>query len=470
MGQHQLIVVSNRGPYRQVSSGGKARWVRSAGGLVAALDPVLRNRGGVWVSAEQADLRSTVEVEIPSLAYELASVKISRSVQHGFYEGVSNALLWPLLHSMPPTIRAGEAPWHHYVSANEIFAEGVINAFASSSSEAWMWVQDYQLMLVPGIVAAKCPRARIAWFCHVPWPSPEMFRILPWRNEVLEGLLGAHVLGFHTEAYAVNFLECVHLLTDYKVDFERMCVTGPRHRTRIVAAPIGISVNEVQSLAADSIVNSEAERLRHAVGDRRMILGVDRLDYTKGIPERIQAYEHFLRSDKSARDRFVFVQVMVPSRVGIEAYARLKNEVDRMIGDVNGRYSSTGRIPIHYLYRSLDQRALYAHYRAADVAFVTPLRDGMNLVAHEYIASRVEGDGVLVLSEFAGAATYMKDALQVNPYDVQATFATLRQALTMKPAEVKRRMQRLRAQVLKLDVHRWADKFLRMLDHDSSSP
>ncbi len=455
----KLIVVSNRGPYRRASIRGNERWVRSAGGLVSALDPVLQQRGGVWVSAKEAEDFDTVTVPGPRIEYDLAYISLRKADQRGFYEGVSNAVIWPLLHGFPPTIRVGDAPWNTYINANAEFADVVLQ---SGRSNDLVWVQDYHLMLVPGMLRAKRSKARIGWFCHVPWPSPGTFGILPWREQLLDGLLGADVLGFHIKEYVDNFLQCVERYTPYQVSKGEVQFRG--RSVRVIAAPIGIPVQELQTLSIDPDVEAEAFRIRDTVGNRKIILGVDRLDYTKGIPERLLAFEGLLRKERNAQKKYVLIQVMVPSRTDVQAYADLKEEVDRMVGDINGRYSDSGRIPIHYLYRNLSQRALFAHYRAADVALITPLRDGMNLVAHEYVASRSNDDGVLVLSEFAGAAEHLKQALLVNAYDVNAVTAAIGEAVNMPLEEQTKRMKALRSEVRKLDVHKWADQYVRDLE------
>jgi trehalose 6-phosphate synthase/phosphatase len=455
----KLVVVSNRGPYRHEATRGQERWVRAAGGLVTALDPVLQQRGGVWVSAKPAKDFDSVTVPAPHLAYDLAHVALKRAEQRGFYEGVSNAVLWPLLHGFEPTIQVGEAPWSSYVSANQGFAETTVS---TSGSSDLIWVQDYHLMLVPRMVRAKRPKARIGWFCHIPWPPPDTFGILPWREEILEGLLGADVLGFHLPEYAEHFRQCVERFTSYRVSRGTIQYRGRKVKT--IAAPIGIPVNDLQALAIDPDVGREVERIRHTMGNRRLLLGVDRLDYTKGIPERLAAFERLLRRDKTARTRCALIQIMVPSRTDVKAYSDLKEEIDRMVGDINGRYAETGCVPIHYLYRDLSQRALFAHYRAADVALVTPLRDGMNLVAHEYAVARTDEDGVLILSEFAGAAKHLKGAVLVNPYDVESTTSAIHQALGMKSSEKRKRMRSMRAAVMRLDVHRWADAYIAALE------
>jgi trehalose 6-phosphate synthase/phosphatase len=456
----KLVVVANRSPYRTASGGGRRRLVRAAGGLVAALDPVLRSQGGLWVSAQDTDHPLVIDAP-EDIGYDMAQVTLSRATQQGFYGSFSNAVLWPLLHSFPATTRIGEAPWDAYLAANQAFADCILE---HAGTRDRLWVHDYHLMLVPALVRQRQRRSRISWFCHVPWPSQDLFKVLPWRHAILDGLLAADVLTFHTEAYARNFMRCIEYLTSYAFDHATMTVKANGRTVRVMAQPIGVPVDELQTLAADSSVEAFATKLKEWVGHRRIILGVDRLDYTKGIPERMLAYERFLRQDRATRNQFVFVQVMVPSRTDVEAYRTLKDEIDRMVGNINGRFGLTGRVPVHYLFQSLSQHQLLAHYRAADVALVTPLRDGMNLVAQEYAAAHVEGDGVLVLSELAGSAEYLTAALLVNPYDIESLSQTIRRAVDMPQAERRKRMRAIRAAVHKLDVHLWAEHCLHALD------
>ena len=460
--KRRLVVVSNRGPFRMQIVGGRKRPVRAAGGLVAALDPVLRARGGVWVSTGDGDLPKDLRIDGARLPYEIAQVKLTRSVAEGYYEGVSNAMLWPIMHSMAATVRMTGPAFEDYATANRAFCEAVL---ASSKDSDLIWVQDFHLMLLPAMLRAERRRAHIGWFCHIPWPGSDIFRVLPWREAILQGLLGADLIGFHTEGYAQNFLRCVNdLVPAVHVDFSRMQIRHGRRTVRVVVAPIGVPLDAIQTLAADPRVSAEVERSQQWVNNRRIILGVDRLDYTKGIEQRLLAFEQLLRSDRAARNRYVMVQIMVPSRTDVKAYADLKTRIDQRVGDINGRYASAGRIPIQYFYRNLPPPQLYAHYRAADVALVTPLRDGMNLVALEYVACRMQGGGVLVLSEFAGAAEYLEGALRVNPYDVHDMATTLKAALAMTADEQEPRMHRLRAEVHKLDVHRWADGYIAQLE------
>ncbi len=458
----RLIIVSNRGPYRAVRSGRKRLRVRAAGGLVSALDPVLRARGGVWISGDDSSAQRLDDADGTKLNYELATARMSRADRDGFYLGVSNALLWPVLHSMPPTVRIGQPSWRAYEVANAAFCDVVMR---KSRPSDLIWIHDFHLMLLPSLLRLRRPTSRIGWFCHIPWPGYDLFEILPWRERILEGLLGADVIGFHTAGYAQNFLRCVAtLLPAARVNFTRKTVRIGGRTVRVVAAPIGIPLEEIQRIAADPSVSAEVQRIRRWVDNRRIILGVDRLDYTKGIPQRLLAFEQLLRTNRSARNRYLLVQIMVPSRTDVRAYAELKADIDRLVGDINGRYASAGRIPIQYFYRNMGPAELYAHYRAADVALITPLRDGMNLVALEFVACRIQGDGALVLSEFAGAARYLKGAHVVNPYDTHAVAETLRRALGMRGREARARMQELRAQVQTMDVHRWADELIAALE------
>jgi alpha,alpha-trehalose-phosphate synthase [UDP-forming] len=440
---------------------GEHGWTRSAGGLVTALDPILRARGGVWVSSSPCP----PPAERHSLGYVLATAAFPES-EAGFYDGVSNGVLWPLMHSFPSTIRVGEAPWGDYERANRAFAAACLEA---GGERDLVWVHDYHLMLVPRLLRRARPSAAIGWFCHIPWPHPDLFGILPWRRQLLEGLLGADVIGFHTDGYVANFLACVAQLTDARVDRDAQAVSSGGRVTRVLAAPIGVPVADLQALASSPATAAAAAEIKESVMGRRVILGVDRLDYTKGIPERLLAYRQLLERQPLAPAETVLVQVMVPSRTDVEAYALLKEEIDRLVGEINGRFAQTGRVPIHYLYRNLEWPVLVAHYRAAEIALVTPLRDGMNLVAQEYAAARVDGDGVLVLSEFAGAARYLRDALMVNPYDVGGISAALELALTMPEGERRRRMAAITAAVRRLDVHGWADRFIGSIEQRVSS-
>ena len=452
-----LVVVSNRGPQRWVED----RWAPSSGGLVTALDPVLRERGGVWVSAAE----SNQAPDPPDLGYTQALVRLPDAVREGFYTSVANGVLWPAMHGFPTIAEIADAPWHHYEAANQAFANGVLDVV---SDNELVWLHDYHLMTAPGLLREQRPNLRIGWFNHIPWPDADHFAVLPWRRQIIEsykidGLLGADIIGFHTSRYAAHFFDCAERLGDADIDRERGTIAMPHGSARVVAAPIGIPTRAIAALVTSPAVVEREAAIRRAVDGRRIILGVDRLDYTKGIPERLGAYTRMLEQKPELLDQVVLVQVMIPSREDVPAYANLKSEIDRLVGQLNGRFGVTGRAAVHYMYRAIELVDLYAHYRAADVGLVTPLRDGMNLVALEYVASRTTGDGALVLSEFAGAAERLQEAYVVNPHDVDAVATQLDRALHDPIEERRRRMSALRKTVESLDVELWARSFLHQL-------
>lgn len=452
-----LIVLSNRGPQRWI----EGRWVDSAGGLVTALEPVLRRRGGVWISTAESDAAP----EPPAAGYRPLLVRIPDERRDRFYSGLANGVLWPALHGFPTIAEIADAPWADYEAVNAEFARV---ATTVARPRDLVWVHDYHLMTTPLELRVRSPGLRIGWFNHVPWPDADHFAVLPWRRRILDGLLGADVIGFHTAAYASHFLDCAERMAEVRVDRSRGLLEQARGRTRVLVAPIGIPVKAVEALATSDEVRHREAVIRRAVGGRRIILGVDRLDYTKGIVERLAAYGRMLEQNPALIDEVVLVQIIVPSREDVPAYARLKDDIDRSVGQLNGRFARTGRVAIHYLYRSVDPAELYAHYRASDVALITPLRDGMNLVAQEYVAARTQGDGALVLSEFAGAAERLSRAYVVNPHDVDAIVSQLDRALHDPIEKRRQRMADLRATVHALDVEQWANHFLEALEESPS--
>lgn len=454
----KLLVLSNRGPMQWQ----EGRWVRSSGGLVTALDPLLRQQQGIWVSAHDAE----PDEPLPDVGYRQELVVLPESVKKGFYSGFSNGVLWPTLHGFPSIRQIDDAPWEDYEAANRAFAEA---ALAHTEEGDLLWVHDYHLMRTPLLLKNTQPDLRIGWFCHIPWPDPDQFATLPWRRDLLQGLLGATVLGFHSARYVAHFLECVSEFTEASVNRSTKEIVTAEGMTRLIVAPIGIPTRSIGELVDSSEVREREASLRRDVEGRRIILGVDRLDYTKGIVERLSAFARLLERRPNLVDELQLVQVVIPSRETVEAYTDLKEQIDRLVGQINGQFSRAGRVPIHYIYGSLAPAELYAHYRAADVALVTPLRDGMNLVALEYIASRSRADGALVLSEFAGAAEHLDQAYLVNPYDIENIAEQLERALEATPEEATKRMHALRAVLSGLDVHVWADGFLAQLQASTPS-
>ncbi|MFI5914830.1 trehalose-6-phosphate synthase [Dactylosporangium sp. NPDC051541] len=442
-----FVVVANRLPVDA-----------SPGGLVSALEPVARSAGGAWVG--WGGTPDEVAEPFDHDGVHIHPVKLSAEDVDRYYEGQSNSTIWPLFHD------AVETPVHHrewrvaYEAVNRRFAEA---AAAVAAEGATVWVHDYQLLLVPGLLRAARPDLRIGFFLHIPFPPVELFMQLPRRTEFVRGLLGADLVGFQQPLAAQNFLRLTAQLLGLRPEGDRVEYEGRTVTAR--AFPISIDVGEIDALAADPEVQQEAERLRKDLGgDRRLLLlGVDRLDYTKGIDQRIEAYGELLADGTISNDEAVLVQVATPSRMHVAQYQQLRERVEREVGRINGEFGDVGRVPLHYLFQSRTRAELVALYLAADIMLVTPLRDGMNLVAKEYVAARRDEGGALVLSEFTGAASELGDAFLVNPYDVDDVKRGITAAIAAAPEELATRMRRMREQVHGHGVDRWAREFLAAL-------
>jgi trehalose 6-phosphate synthase/phosphatase len=443
------VVVSNRLPVT-VQRGPRGLDAKpSPGGLVSALEPVLKRRGGTWIGWPGTELRKG-ETLGEGGPYDIRAVRLSESEVTGYYHGFSNRTLWPLFHSLPERARFDRREWLIYQRANARFAEVTAEVAAEVGL---VWVHDYHLMLTPQLLAERLPDTRIAFFLHIPFPPYDLFRLLPWDRELLRGLLASDLIGFHVEGYARNFLDCVERLLGARVDHKAMLVEHGDRTVQVGAFPIGIDFDFFESTAREAPAPASRSR-------ERIVLGIDRLDYTKGIPERILAFERLLELHPQHREKVVYMQVAVPSRFQVAEYRTLKNEIDQLVGRVNGRFATSQWSPIRYLYRGFSQDRLAALYRDADVALVTPLRDGMNLVAKEFVACQVRDPGVLVLSRLAGAAETMYEAIQVNPHNVDGTAAALHRALTMSEAERASRMSALRRRERIANLDTWVDQFL----------
>lgn len=464
MSERRLIIVSNRLPVTVRSEQGNIRISPSAGGLATALGRVHCTRNGEWhgwpgdLSRASANDRRVINSQLASLG--CVPVHLTAAEVAHYYDGFSNGVLWPLLHYQIDKVHldAGH-DWTVYREVNQRFAERVAERLEPDDI---VWIHDYQLTLVPSMIREMCPSARIGFFLHVPFPAPEVFNILPWRDEVLSGLLGADMVSFHTPGYRRNFCEAVSQTKGAQI-VGGSILHGSRV-TKTGAHPIGISFEEFSNGAEAPEVAEEAERLRTEARGRKIILGVDRLDYTKGIPRRLLAIERVLERSPALREKILFIQLAVPSREKMDSYAELRKQVNELVGRINAHYGTPTSAPIQLLYRSVSREQLLALYRAADVMLVTPLRDGMNLVAKEYVASRVDEQGVLVLSEFTGAAAELHEALSVNPYDLGMVARSIKVALSMAPEEQRSRMTQLRERVQEGDVERWVDSFLEDLD------
>ena len=458
----RLLIVANRLPVSVTLRDGEVEVERSAGGLATGLLRPHEQSGGLWIGWAGASGELTAEqqasLDEKLAAQRLVPVPLTQDQVTRYYEGYANGVLWPLFHYLLDQMPLHVPDWDAYVEANEHFARATAAHYQPGDL---VWVHDYQLLLVPALLRRLLPEARIGFFLHIPFPSEELFRTLPSRARLLEGMLGADLIGFHTPTYLRHFATSLTDILGHTVDIDRVQLPG--REVRLGVFPMGIDAASFRELAEDPAVEAEAQALR-GDGSVRILVGVDRLDYTKGIPRRLLAYERMLEQHPELRGKVRLVQVAVPSRTGVEAYQEFRTLVDGLVGRINGAFGTPRWVPVHYIFRSISPSDLVALYRAADVMVVTPLRDGMNLVAKEFVASRTDGDGVLVLSEFAGASWELAEALQVNPYDSDGTAEVFYRALTMEPEERRARMAPLRTRVETFDVHRWVASFLEQLE------
>lgn len=444
----RLVVLSNRLPFTVRQGRHGVTIERSAGGLVAALEPAMARRGGTWIGWPGAPGRLESRIPKPK-GYEFVPIPLSAQEVRLYYQGFSNRTLWPLLHSFPTRMELDRRDWLAYEAVNERFARAAADA---ADGAALVWIHDYQLMRCAAHLRRLCPETRSAFFLHVPFPPYDLFRILPWDREILRGLLACDRIEFHSAGYASNFLDCAERLLGLRVDRRRGQVEHGERTVSVGVSPLGIDYALYERLAR---VAPQPE-----AHPERLVLGVDRLDYTKGIPERIAAFVRFLELHPEHHGRVVLLQIAEPSRGDVPEYQRLKREVDELVGAANGRLGSASWTPIRYVNRSVPPEELAALYRDADVALVTPLRDGMNLVAKEYVASQVGEPGVLILSRLAGAAETMREALQVNPYNMEAVAESLHQALVMDLSERTARMRALQQRERRNDVFAWLEGVL----------
>jgi trehalose 6-phosphate synthase/phosphatase len=458
----RVLIVANRLPITIRATEAGVDVQKSSGGLATGLLRPHEQSGGLWIgwsgSSDELTPSQQAELDQQLAAMRLVSVPLSADQVTRYYEGFSNGVLWPLFHYLLDQVPLHVRDWEPYAEVNERFAEIVAQHYQPGDM---IWVHDYQLLLLPGLLRQRLPDARIGFFLHIPFPSEELFRTLPERDQLLRGLLGADLVGFHTPTYLRHFAASLTQILGLTVEIDRVQLSD--REVRLGVFPMGIDAETFTALANDPAVQAEAETLR-GDGSVKLLVGVDRLDYTKGIPRRLLSFEKMLQTHPDLRERVRLVQVAVPSRTGVEAYQDFRALVDGMVGRINGDFATPSWVPVHYIFRSLSERELVALYRAADVMLVTPLRDGMNLVAKEFVASRTDGGGVLVLSEFAGASWELPEAIQVNPYDVEGTAESCYRALTMGSEERRTRLEPLRARVQTYDVHRWATTFLEQLE------
>lgn len=451
----RIVVIANRLP---VSRDGD-QWRTSPGGLVRALEPVLQRANGSWVGWTGDAGAAPEPFEHDGI--EQRPVPLSREELDDFYYGFCNGTLWPLYHDAIVAPEFHRHQWRPYYEINQRYATYAAQVLRNDDIA---WVQDYQLQLVPTMLRSLRPDTTIGFYLHIPFPPIELFSRLPWRRHIIEGLLGADVLAFQTRASVRNFADAARRFGGAEITARRE-LTWRQRKIKLQRAPIAIDTAHLEELARSPSVQRRAAELRRELGDaENIILGVDRLDYTKGIDLRLKAFAGLLEQSTDTPRRYEFVQVAVPSREEVVAYQDLRAEIEQLVGRINGDYGEPGWAPVSYLYRSLDLEELVAYYVAADVMLVTPLRDGMNLVAKEYVASKVRQPGVLVLSEFAGAAEQLRSAIIVNPFDIDGVTASLERATRMAPQESRARMAQLRRTVRKTTVFDWARECLAALD------
>jgi trehalose 6-phosphate synthase len=450
-----VVAVANRLPVQLGDDG----WELSPGGLVTALRPVMASHSGAWVGWDGGT--RGMPSQLPSLHVDLLPVSLTATQVRGYYQGFANASLWPLLHDAIEKPRFERPWWLSYRDVNALFAEAALKAIAERPG-ALAWVHDYHLMLVPRLIRQRRPAQALGFFLHVPWPPPDIFARLPWREEILLGLLGADVVSFHTERYRRNFVRaCERLLTGAAVQVRGSSIILPDGRqVSTMTAPISIDAAEFRRYATGQATERDIQAIKEQFADRILLLGVDRLDYTKGIAERLAAVELLLERCVDLRPRLAFLQVAVPSRDSVREYRALRATVEGQIGRINGRFTEPGSdVPIHYLYRGLSQQQLSAYYASAAALLVTPLIDGMNLVAKEYVTVQDArgGDGTLILSEFTGAAGQLREAVMCNPFDIEGLSHRIEDALRLPPAVRRAALAAMARRVRTHDVHRWVN-------------
>lgn len=467
--QHRMVVVSNRLPFAIEQNGDGFLIKPSSGGLVTALRPLLNDSAGVWIGWTGTEASPEVERALEEYSqqnnFAFKPVFMTPEERSRFYCGFSNEVLWPLFHDLQSRCNFDPVYWDTHRQVNRRFAE---KAAGEAQPGDLIWVHDYHLMSVASSLRELGINERLAYFHHIPFPSPDIFEKLPWREEILTALLDFDVVGLQTQRDRRNFIACVrHFVkaAEIRSQGEHLIVEEPGRSTFVGAFPISIDFEEFARGASDEAVSARAAEIARTAGGCRIILGVDRLDYTKGIPERLAAFRYLLKDHPDLHRKVTLVQVVVPSREDIPKYCELKAQIERSVSEINGHYSEPGWLPVHYIHRSLERAELLAYYRAADIALVTPLKDGMNLVSKEYCAARVNNDGVLILSEFAGAAFQLnRGALLVNPYHTRAVAEAIRMAYEMPISEQRKRMRKLRFRIGQENIFWWRREFCSCRD------
>jgi alpha,alpha-trehalose-phosphate synthase [UDP-forming] len=465
-----FVVVSNREPYIHTRSGNAIKYIVPASGLTIALDPVMQACGGTWIAhgsgeadKDVVDKDNKVRVPPDNPAYSLKRVWLSKEQEQGYYYGFANEALWPLCHIVYQRPVFREADWNTYKKVNEIFANSVIEEVGDK--KALVFIQDYHLALLPKMIKARNANIITAQFWHIPWPNPEAFRICPWQEEILEGLLANDLLGFHIRYHCNNFMDTVGRALESRIDIERLEISYNNHKTTVRPFPISVDFDEFSEGVQDEKVSTEIDKIKFSLGLRDEVIGIglERFDYTKGLPDRLKAIEWFFQKYPQYLTKVVFIQAGVLSRMQIEAYQALNREVDTLVEKINWKYRSEHWKPIVLLRENLPQLTLLALRRMSDFCIVSSLHDGMNLVAKEYVASRFNEDGVLILSPFAGASRELTDAILVNPYATEHFAEAIKMAVEMPLDEQQKRMRKMRNTIKENNIYKWAGDIINDL-------
>ncbi|MDD3013798.1 MAG: trehalose-6-phosphate synthase [Candidatus Gastranaerophilales bacterium] len=453
----RLIIATNRAPYDVKKPRDEVIIEKSPGGLVAALDPVMKGNDGIWVCGGEK-LFEDYGIELP---YPVKQVKLNKNENKHYYEGFCNTQIWPLFHYFPTRYKLHTKDWDFYKQVNQKFANQILEII---EPEDRIWVHDYQLMLLPKLLREKGVKNKIGFFLHIPFPNLEIYRIFPKRIEILESLINCDLIGFHTESYKKHFLECVNYFLIGQAELKDNQILYNERISKVEALPISIDFQEIQKIAVADKTESILAELKETFSGQIIGLGVDRLDYTKGVIEKFEGLEYFLDKNPEYIKKISFIQIAVPSRSNVQEYIKIKKRTDEIVGRINGKFSRDGWSPIHYIYSNLKFDEIVAYYRLADFIIVSALRDGLNLVAKEYVASRINNGGQLILSEFTGVAEEIPYKYLINPYDVTSISNSISQVIKTEEEQKDTIMKELRNYVEQNDIYKWLDSFLEKLD------
>jgi trehalose 6-phosphate synthase/phosphatase len=465
MNDSRMIIISNRVPFNISFTEKGTKYKKSVGGLVTAIDPFLSKRGGLWIGwsglageGRHAEDKVNILDENKKISYVLKLIELSKKEVEKFYYGFTNRTIWPLFHGFIYHSYFGIDYWKSFKKVNNKFAKETLNEIREGDI---IWIHDYHLLLLANQLRKERKDLKILFFLHIPFPNYEAFRVLPWAKETLEGMLGSDIVGFQTKRDCLNFLDSCNELLKYKIDFDKGKIFLEDRTVVAKSFPISIDYGKFNELANQKKTIDLARKIKRLNRELKLVISVERLDYTKGIKERLYGIERFFDKYPEYKKKIVFIQIAVPSRTKVKEYMGLKREIDELVGRINGRYTEQMWSPILYIYKTIQQKELIAYYQAADICLVTPLRDGMNLVTKEYVSSKIDDLGVMILSEFAGAAHEMKDnSIMVNPYNIEEIADSLYQALNMSEEEQKRKISNLKEIVKENDVFKWANNFL----------